>query len=334
MPIVPVHFIELGLDVVRDLGLGSEALDGPLTQGEGVCLEVRVHVRVTYLGEVLFGDVHFLYVYEEGYRTLLSMHQLSRVMHLISPKQDSFAKLRSKYLLNHHLRPLLVHHERAPVGLLPPRVQIHQVCEEARVLAVDADLAVDQGVAMRIAVHLELAALVIVQVLLLDLRYFVAQRQLFVYCGSKKLDPVLEPDSIGQLREVLLLQEREPVYLADPVIVVIVPIGHGVPTVPLYQAVDEVLRVVLLDPEHLLKQAAQEVLFEEVVVFNVVRLVIDQAADVAVHLRGDEFVVRHGLAVDVGDGLLYDIRGYCELIGERGIDKSRKGRGENHSQIR
>jgi len=74
---------------------------------------------------------------------------------------------------------------------------------------------------------------------------------------------------------MFLLQERKPVYLADPMIVMVVPIVHRIPAVTLNQRVDEVFLVVLFNPEHLLQEAREEVRVEELIVFHIVCHIVD-----------------------------------------------------------
>ena len=95
-------------------------------------------------------------------------------MHLISSEQDTLAEFGCKHLLNDHFRPLFIDNEGPTILRGPFWVQIDQIGQQARMLAIGAHLAVNQRVAVGVSVYLELASLVIVQVLLLYLCHFKA----------------------------------------------------------------------------------------------------------------------------------------------------------------
>ena len=94
-------------------------------------------------------------------------------------------------------------------------------------MSIGAQFAINQWVAVGVFVHLEFAPLIIMQELLLNLCHFETQWELLVKSRPQELDPLLEPNCVRKLGQVLLLEEGEPVHLADPVIVFVLTIWHG-----------------------------------------------------------------------------------------------------------
>lgn len=105
-------------------------------------------------------------------------------MNLISSEYDSFAKLRSQSFLLNHFWPLFINNESATVRLYPVRVEVNQICEKTWMLSVRSNFTINEWIAMSISVDLELASVVVMEILLFDLCNFESWWQLFIYSRS------------------------------------------------------------------------------------------------------------------------------------------------------
>ncbi|TNV83346.1 hypothetical protein FGO68_gene13819 [Halteria grandinella] len=262
-----------------------------------------------------------LNIYKQRDCSLEGVHQLARVVHLISSDHHCLAERRRDNFFQVQLWPVVVCLVQAAIGLSPSRIQKHEPCEQSRVVML-LSLAISQRIALRVQVRLEFTPILIQYVLLLYIRNFVLLAcliQLPVNRGLKEFNPVLKLHQVRHVLVVLFPNECEPVHLADPMIVLEIPLLR-LPAAPLDLAVNEILGVVPFEPFHLVKQPQEEGLGEHALVHHIVlpdrilpraALRVNKRAQVGFHLVWDKV---HGVDDQAVFALLEGFLGSLRLI--------------------